>query len=398
MSKFVFHTIVAKNYFGYARAWAKNVKKVYPDSPVYIFVADEFEGLINPAEESVPVIQCCDIGMEDFDYMKFIYEVTEFATSVKPFCISWLYDKHPGHVVVYMDSDTFVLTKMAELEEHFDKGADAVFTPHICEPLDDGFWPSEYSFLTAGIYNMGFGAFADKPEVRKFIKWWESKLAQHCVWALDKGIHVDQKWMDYATAFLEHAKVLRHPGYNIAYWNLPHRNIELKDGEWLSNSLPVRFVHVSGNDLRDKNNLSKHQNRYTRADLKDINQLIEVYQKNAIEAGQLETITWPYTFFKGRYFENIPFYLRMYFRERNDRFSMRGKDVEAYAYEYFMGKDDSLEDFGLDGMNRMALAYYSVREDLKTAFDLTTMQGQEKYLAWLKSNDIDLFYISGDRK
>ena len=69
--------------------------------------------------------------------------------------------------------------------------------------------------------------------------------------AMSWAIHrfVDQSWMGFAPAYLESVAVVRDPIFNIAYWNLPHRFPEQRDGYWQIGGERVGFFHFSGLDL-----------------------------------------------------------------------------------------------------------------------------------------------------
>ncbi len=40
-----------------------------------------------------------------------------------------------------------------------------------------------------------------------------------------RGLFVDQRWVDFVPGLVADLKILRDPGYNIAYWNLPDRDL-----------------------------------------------------------------------------------------------------------------------------------------------------------------------------
>ena len=90
--------------------------------------------------------------------------------------------------------------------------------------------------------------------------WWCKQLYDQCRVALADGVFVDQKWMDLVLSCVESSVLLRHPGYNVAYWNLPHRKISRDGaGQYLVNGEPLRFFHFSGFDPKLPSLISKHQ-------------------------------------------------------------------------------------------------------------------------------------------
>jgi hypothetical protein len=51
---------------------------------------------------------------------------------------------------------------------------------------------------------------------------------------------------------------MRHPGYNVAYWNLHEREITRVDNRYLINGQPAIFFHLSGFRAEDPNTFSRY--------------------------------------------------------------------------------------------------------------------------------------------
>jgi glycosyltransferase involved in cell wall biosynthesis/SAM-dependent methyltransferase len=183
-----------------------------------------------------------------------------------------------------MDPDILVVSRMNELDDALAEKFQAVLTPHITSPAE-GCEVHDQKMLLFGIYNLGFIALRNTEPVRDFVKWWERKLEKDCVIDLENGLFVDQKWMDLLPAFLDRVKILRHVGYNIAYWNLSQRQITHKQDQWLSNADPVRFVHFSGNKLDDEYAFSRHSGEFNRDNIGDLASLLDTYKKLVYDHG-----------------------------------------------------------------------------------------------------------------
>ena len=89
-------TIVAHNYLPQARILAESFKKFHPESTFYIVIVDRpIEArLVESDLFEVVAITDVDFGIEGFGHMAAIYDVTEFATSVKPFVLKQLVASH----------------------------------------------------------------------------------------------------------------------------------------------------------------------------------------------------------------------------------------------------------------------------------------------------------------
>lgn len=110
----------------------QGMRKLYPDAAVYIFLSDDAEDLVAKQDGDLyALMERRDIGIPHFNYMKFSCDIMEFSTSAKPFCIDYLFKRHLGATVVYMDSDIYPLSRFDELEELIENGANIVLAPHI---------------------------------------------------------------------------------------------------------------------------------------------------------------------------------------------------------------------------------------------------------------------------
>lgn len=87
---------------------------------------------------------------------------------------------------------------------------------------------------------MGFIAIRWNDKTKLFIDWWMSRLRYNAFNAFSKGMFTDQKWIDLIPGFFDGVYILKDNGYNVAYWNLHGRKIELEDGEFKSNG--GRFI------------------------------------------------------------------------------------------------------------------------------------------------------------
>ena len=146
-------------------------------------------------------------------------------------------------------------------------------------------------------YNLGFLALRGTPEVQRICRWWGRRLQTECLIDLGKGLFVDQKWADLFPSFIEKTHILRHPGYDVAYWNLPHRRVTFEGGAWLVNGLPLRFFHFSGSVIAAPSIFSRHSSFYVKGGLRALDALFENYctavRRNGLTHYQIE---YPFSF------------------------------------------------------------------------------------------------------
>ncbi len=289
-------TIIAKNYVAFARVLAKSVREHNPDSRCFVLVIDDVAGYIDPASEPFELITPADLELDGFPDMAARYDVLELSTAVKPALLRHLMHARGVDRIAYLDPDIEVRASLEEIDALLDDHEIALI-PHITEPIpDDGLKPSEEDILIAGAYNLGFIALARRPQVDELIGWWSERLATECLVAPERGIFVDQRWMDFAPGFLERVAVIRDPGYDVAYWNLHARPLERRDGELLAAGRPLRFMHFSGFDPLNPAQLSKHQNRIEIAKGSPLAELCDAYAQRVLAEGHSEAAGWPYSY------------------------------------------------------------------------------------------------------
>ena len=231
--------------------------------------------------------------------MKGIYTAVEFSTAVKPWLLDWMFATAPdASQVVYLDPDIQVFSRMVELEEAL-VDSWAVLTPHLTEPnVEPSAHPTEQALLLAGMYNLGFIGLSRSETTNRFLTWWKERLARECIVDTAAGYFVDQRYIDFVPGLFDGVKILRHPGYNAAYWNASTRVVSQLGDNYYVNGEDLRFFHFSGFDPCDVGTLSKHQDRIDLADRSDLASLVSAYAEELFIAGFLDLCESPYPFLR----------------------------------------------------------------------------------------------------
>jgi glycosyltransferase involved in cell wall biosynthesis len=227
--------------------------------------------------------------------MLFRYSILELNTAVKPWWFAWLFEQGDYDRVIYLDPDVLLYRRLEEVERELDAGALMCLTPHLTGPLSTEHKPNEIDILRAGAYNMGFIALGRHPDLAGFLAWWQSKLEFDCVVDFEAGLFVDQKWIDLAPGMYPDVSVIRHDGYNVAYWNLENRRVTRAGDRFEVNGQPLVFFHFSGLDPLRPETFSKHQNRFTLRKLsKGAQELVLDYCQRVLDNGFEKCREWPY--------------------------------------------------------------------------------------------------------
>lgn len=289
-------TIIAKNYLAHARVLTESFQRQHPDGRCYVLVIDETDGYIDPAEEQFVLVRPDEIGLESFEEMRGAYGVMELSTAVKPWLLRHMLRNHDdGTGIAYMDPDIQVVSRMTELEAELAEHA-IVLTPHVLHGMPrDGRKPSETDILMAGVYNLGFIGLSNRDDAHLMLDWWSERLLTDCHVAPERGLFVDQRWVDFVPGLVSDLEIFRNPAYNIAYWNLPERELSQgEDGTYLVDGKPLRFYHFSGYDPRRPTVLSKHQDRVELTAEATLWRLCDAYGEALLAADFEQVRTLPY--------------------------------------------------------------------------------------------------------
>jgi hypothetical protein len=244
-------TIVAKNYLAFSLTLIDSIKKSDPGLDTYIYIVDDVSDIDPGIIERYNINVVDDNIVPSYRSMAFKYSVTEYSTAVKPFIFKHLFDQYDR--IMYVDPDIYFYQSADIIYEYLDQ-KNIILTPHILLPEQKYSGNTDDSeFLFAGIFNLGFIALKKSQVVEKLLLWWMDRLEFLCYGDRMQSLHVDQKWIDFVPAFFpEDLSVCRHPGLNIAYWNIHERQLNINDknvnvslkGD--SSSWPLVFLHFSG--------------------------------------------------------------------------------------------------------------------------------------------------------
>ena len=240
-------TIVAKNYIGLGHVLEQSLLKFHKeDIDFYIFVADEIDSDIQIKDNVISVRNISDYTESEWTDMTFKYDLTEFCTSIKPFCFQYLFSK--GYdCCLYFDPDICIFSPIAEIIERL-KNYDIVLTPQISgiHVNYTGEHP-EWAMNVNGIFNLGFCGIRKTPLSEKILLWWKERLKKECFIDRSVGDFTDQKWMDWLPGLLgnEHLYIIKNLGMNMAPWNFFERQLFLKD-----ENIMVKF-RTNDNEYRE---------------------------------------------------------------------------------------------------------------------------------------------------
>lgn len=379
-------TICSANYLHYARSLHQSLVASAGLEDFVCFLVDEVDGRFDRAALGFECVEVKDIGLAHVFDMAARYSIMEMNTAVKPFCFRWLFDVRQTDRAIYLDPDLFLVSPLTEIDAAFDAGANVVLTPHSMAPLNDGKDPDDIRLMQTGTYNLGFGALRNTLVTRSLLDWWGERLLTECLVDLEHGLFVDQKFFDLVPAYFEGVEILRHPGYNVAYWNLASRNVQRSpSGRWTVNGSPLRFFHFSGVVPGNSRVFSKHQDRFTVHDIGDVIHLLDEYLTALESNTKLNGIALPslgYAY--GTLADGTPFtdHMRRVYRET---FASRPRSY-AEAFDPSLGRYCTIEPrfahLREERITRLMYAVWDSRADLRENFPIALPSGRQSLASW----------------
>ncbi len=363
-------TIVAKNYLPQARTLMRSLKAVEPDVQRFVLLTDQIEDFFDPTAEDFTVELSSELPIVKNSLFHLKYTVLELCTAVKPFYLEHLFSKYGLEKLIYLDPDILVVDELEPVTKALDTHQIAI-TPHLTGQLQDKKYPGELDIIKAGSYNLGFIGLRQGSVATAFLRWWQGKLYNDCVVDVTNGIFVDQRWIDLVPGMFNDVAILRDPGLNLAYWNLPHRQVIKRNSRYFVNGKPLRFVHFSGFNPLKPEGFSKHQNRYTLKDLGQLQPLVELYRQNMLENGYEVCNKWPYFYARFSDGSFIPDFARRSIRDDlAAQTKLEGAFTPQYDRKIFQYLNEAAPEVGPGDIliTRLLYSLYKIREDLQQAF------------------------------
>ena len=383
------YTICTQSYLAYAAVLAESLAETHDGLRLSVVLIDgdastqlDFADVILPSE--------LPLGDEaELHRMATIYDVVELSTALKPWAFQYLFERF-DEPVLYLDPDIQVFAPLHDLGE-LAQTHGILINPHTTKPLPrDGLMPSERDLLIAGTYNLGFlGA---GRSAAPFLEWWAERLRRDCLNAIEEGYFVDQRWIDLVPSYFPHA-VLRDPGCNVAYWNLPNRKVQNGDGRYHVDGVPLRFFHFSGFSADAPHLLSKHQGEQPRIRLSDhppVASLCRDYAKHLRRQGHARYSRIPYRYDVAANGMRLGRAIRRAYRRELVRQEAEGR-APALPDPFTNEGAEELVEFlrqpavqTAPGVSRYLLEMHRERSDLRSAFPDVLGTDAARFLDWVK--------------
>ena len=363
-------TIVTPDHVARARVLARSLREHHPDARITALIIGDPPTPAEPFEVlGVEALDCPPL-----EEMIAAYEPFALGCALKPWLLSHLLEQSPA--VLYLDSDIRLYAPLDDAFAAAERGL--VLTRHLLGPLPrDGRHPSEEDILVAGIYNGGF--IGVSREARTFLDWWAERMVHECTMDLARGRFLDQRWLELAPGLVPDAAVLRDPGCNAGFWDLPNRPLTGAPGSYAVAGVPLRCFHFSGFNPDRPDVLSAHQNRVDLAEHPPLAALVSDYARELHEAEHAAMAEL-------RLAVHTPLARRLYREGRATgalRHSLTSRAGEAELAAWLAEPADP---GAWAGLTRYLLAFHAASPELRREFPDLDGPGALAYAEWLRAH------------
>ncbi len=296
-------TIITANYLAYAATLAETLALHNPGLPLYVLIVDPPKNFDRHQFTTFKPLYLDAFKESDLiEQMQFYYTASEFCWSLRGVMHEYMLEQTTYESWVFLDSDMMVSGSFDPIFQQLDQ-CSILLNPHFYKTgyLPAGSW-IELSVLRVGKFNGGFLGLRRSQAARHFIPWFKERLNR---FAFDEprfeGMHVlyaDQLWLDFVPTQFQEVEYLRHPGANLAHWNLFERDVRLHSDDSVTvDGEPLIFTHFSGWNIEQPDEVSRHSPMYRHQPVNSAwARLGEEYRRRLIHHGYYAFIQWPYGF------------------------------------------------------------------------------------------------------
>ena len=256
-----FCTIITSNYFPYAVALYKSINSFNKGESLLVLTVDDADKLPDTTKyPGISFISSKDICFEKNAvsiFTKYVGNDSDaLRWALKPILISYLLKKGYSKVI-YTDCDIFFFNNYNFLFDELDKYGIILTPGHTTRN------PAEHEneFLSRfqyGQFNAGFIGSSIKS--LPALNWWAECCAYKIDTNFEKGLFVDQKYLDAMPVLFDFVGIVRHYGCNIAFWNQHEcKRVSSNNQTLINGTFPIIFIHFTNKYIPELMNGNDHK-------------------------------------------------------------------------------------------------------------------------------------------
>ena len=164
----------------------------------------------------------------------------EYYFTLTPCLVQYVFNTWPElELLTYLDSDLFFLhSPNPLLAELGDASIGIIEHRYGHEP--------QYWTDALGRFNVGWISFRNDQNTKACLAWWRERCLEGTPAQPENGRYGDQKYLDRWPELFQGVKILKHPGANLAYWNILSHTFSSKNRKLMVDEQPLIFYHCTG--------------------------------------------------------------------------------------------------------------------------------------------------------
>lgn len=239
-----FAAITSAGYWSQTRVLAESLQRHAPGSRLHTLVLDDGLELRQESEPNQVLYRIEDLGLPDVRDLSMRFNLFELSCALKPPFLLHLIENVNIEKAAYVDADLWFFDYPHIVDQRLDENA-ILLTPHFASVADPSRPGLENQQFRWGTYNLGFFAVRRARPAIDFLRWWGERTLRYCCEDPAAGVYTDQQWIDLVPGLFPAVVVERHPGLNVARWNLRGRPITRKEDRYSIAGEPLIFVHFT---------------------------------------------------------------------------------------------------------------------------------------------------------
>ncbi|QAY66847.1 hypothetical protein [Paenibacillus protaetiae] len=302
----------------YVLEMARSAKQHYPHAKIVLaLIEEEIPDMLTHSPWIDTVLLAKQLPIPDFN--RFIFKMTSTMSlnTIKAQLLQHLiHTDEQADILVFADCYTQFFGPLPEVMELLESRP-IVLIPHLVDVHATDDYERELMLLNDGTFFAGFIALKRTDESKHFLDWWSDKLNRDIrdPYASD---FFDQKWLNFANVFFN-AAILKHPGYQLAFWNFhePSRRITHADDQSVQLAAnPLRLVNFGNENNQMDYYLKLLPGKQHEAFLRLRDRYAANVKKQDLH-GYLKHVEWSYDRYTNK--EKIALDIRLNFRSLPDQ-------------------------------------------------------------------------------
>lgn len=161
----------------------------------------------------------------------------EYYYTCGPSYLLYILQRHREvDVLTYLDADLFFFSSPEPIFQEMGNSSIGLIEHRF----------KQESLKRFGIFNVGWVSFRSDADGLTCLRWWAERCIEWCYDRIEGSRFADQKYLDEFPCRFKGVKIIRHPGANLAPWNLSRHRISNQAQAVLVDGQPLIFFHFHG--------------------------------------------------------------------------------------------------------------------------------------------------------